>query len=156
MLSIQSFSDATGAFLLFITNFLCIQVTGIITMYLFGVHKHALDPNARKTLFMFIVCVAALCVVAVPLYFTSQQLATEADAKACLEDYINGNAGDSGWRVSVVVAQSTSGVLEATVALMGPPPLPNFDEIDATGITEACPMVNVVQLSFIPAKFFEF
>jgi uncharacterized membrane protein len=106
MLSAGWMNDAGGAMLLFVTNFLCIMVMGIITMYMYGIHKKSRRSGARYLVTAFIICFAALALVAVPLYFSSQRLGEEANARVCLEDYINGVGSQYGWKVRVVIAKA--------------------------------------------------
>jgi uncharacterized membrane protein len=156
MLSIKSWYDASGAMLLFTTNFFSIMVMGIVTLYVFGLHKQAKQHNAKRTGFIFLVCLVTLGLIAVPLYYTSQRLAIEADAKACLEDYADEKAVTVGWQVQIVLATSSQGRLSATVSLLGPLPFPtDLIDISAEGIAQACPMVDAIQISYIPTKFID-
>mmetsp|Transcript_39285 Transcript_39285/g.94992 ORF Transcript_39285/g.94992 Transcript_39285/m.94992 type:complete len:400 (+) Transcript_39285:133-1332(+) len=162
MLSIQDFPSALGSFLLWFTNFLCIQVMGIVTMYVYGIHTTARRHGARLTRAAFLVCVAALCLTAIPLYFTSQRLAAEADGKTCIENLLGPIVEEQGWRMKVVVTRAISAedsikntVLSAAVTIVGPPPFPDFDTDIGDVVAEACPDVNEFELTYVPALFFE-
>ncbi|KAL3908915.1 MAG: hypothetical protein SGARI_002845 [Bacillariaceae sp.] len=155
MLSIKYGQDAGGAMLLFTTNFLCIMVMGIITMYVYGVHQLGNKKAAKYRATVFLVVLLALGFTAVPLYFSSKRLGEEANAKKCLEDYINFWGAEKGWRAQVVVARSVGTRLEASATIIGPPPFPELDDLTGEGVQEVCPTVNVVEVSFFPAKHIE-
>jgi uncharacterized membrane protein len=157
MLSIQDWTSAAGAILLFATNFLCIQVTGIFTLYAYGIHRKAKRKSARLPGCAFVICCVMLGVVAVPLYFTSARLGAEADAKACLENYIGPKVEAQGWRTQVVVtrANNEGTSLEAQITVAGPPPFPDLNEVDTTALQQACPTVTVLEVNFLPAHFVE-
>jgi len=135
---------------------------GIVTMYVYGIHTTARRHGARLTRAAFLVCVAALCLTAIPLYFTSQRLAAEADAKTCIENLLGPIVEEEGWRMKVVVTRAISGedspkytAVSATVAIVGPPPFPDFDTDIGDVVAEACPDVNEFELTYVPALFFE-
>lgn len=155
MLSSRDFQSAAGSILLFATNFLCIQVMGIFTMYLYKINLKSKKHAARLTRVAFLVCAAALGVVAVPLYFSSQRLSAEADAKACLEDFVNEWGEPRGWRADVVVARAKGDQLWASVTIIGPPPFPDIDDLNGAQVSEACPKVTAVEVGFVPVKFIE-
>lgn len=156
MLSSKDVSDAAGAMLLFATNFMSIQVMGIFTMYLYGVHKLATRPSAKFCRTLFLVMVACLALVAVPLYYSSAQISAELKAESCLTAAINDWIEPLGWNVTVVVAttyqSSNNNDLQAEVVISGPPPLPNTDDLDSEYIQQYCPEVEIVSLSFLPTE----
>jgi uncharacterized membrane protein len=155
MLSIKYNQDAWGAMLLFITNFLCIMVMGILTMYVYGVHKMGNKKAAKYRTTIFLIVVVALGVVAIPLYYTSQRLGQEAEAKQCIEDYINIWGEAKGWRSYVVVTRTVGSNLEASATIIGEPPFPDLNDLDGSGVGAACDMVDAVEVSFFPAKNIE-
>jgi len=135
---------------------------GIVTMYIYGINSKARRHGARLTRVAFLVCFAALCLTAIPLYFTSQRLAAEADGKTCIENLLGPIVEEEGWRMKVVVTRAISGedspkytAVSATVAIVGPPPFPDFDTDIKAEVTEACPDVKEFELTFAPALFFE-
>ncbi|KAL3906466.1 MAG: hypothetical protein SGILL_009258, partial [Bacillariaceae sp.] len=147
--------DAAGAMLLFTTNFLCIMVMGIITMYAYGVQHMGNQKAAKYRITVFLVVLVALGFTAVPLYFSSLRLTEEANAKACLEDYINFWGEERGWRAQVVVARTVGSRLEASATIIGPPPFPELEDLTGESVQAACPTVDVVEVSFFPAKSIE-
>ena len=155
MLSISRPQDAAGAMLLFATNFLCIMVMGIIILYAYGVHRMGKIRAARYTRTVFFVVLTALALVTVPLYFTSARLSAEADAQACLEDYIDSWGQDTGWRSKVVVARAEENSLNASATIIGPPPFPPMENLTGEEVGKACPMVDVVEVGFFPAQIIE-
>ena len=138
---------------------------GIVTMYIYGIHNKAKRQAARQIRVAFLVCLGALGITAVPLYFTSQRLAAESEAKICIENLLTPVVEEAGWRMKVVVTRAVSNddsiretVLSASVTVVGPPPFPDFENnVDDLGalITESCPDVKEFELTYAPALFYE-
>lgn len=150
MLNAQQGQDALGALLLFLTNFMSIQVMGIFTMYLYGVHKMASHPRAKYTATMFLVMLLGLGLIAVPLYFASKRIAGEFEAESCLTGAVNAWAEPQGWTTSIAVARASDSSLQAQVVITGPPPFPNATDLDSEYINGACPTVQVLSVAFLP------
>ena len=136
---------------------------GIVTMYLYGIHNKSKRHAARLNWVAFLIVLAALGITAVPLYFTSQRIAAEAEAKICIENLLNPFVEEAGWRMKVVITRSISSddslretILSAAVTVVGPPPFPDFDDVDMGAlITESCPNVQELELTYAPALFYE-
>jgi uncharacterized membrane protein len=151
MLNSKQFADASGAMLLFATNFMSIQVMGIFTMYLYRVQKMATKPKAGYTNTIFLVLVACLALIGVPLYFSSVRYAAERSAETCLYTAINEWANPQGWKTSLVVTRSEDNELVASAGISGPPPFPNTTDMDTSYIQQLCPTVQLLSVAFIPA-----
>lgn len=141
--------------LLFITNFLCIMVTGIITMYSYGIHKLGLERKAHYTTTVFLVVFVLLGLTAIPLYFSSRRLSQESTAQTCLTDLVNTWGQPQGWRAEVVIVRTEGSDLSASVTIVGPPPFPELTDLPGDRVAEACPTVNVVEVGFFPAQVYE-
>jgi uncharacterized membrane protein len=150
MLNAGQGQDALGAFLLFGTNFMSIQVMGILTMYLYGVHRMATRPRAKYTGTVFFVMLVCLALISVPLYFSSQRLAEERKAETCLTDAVNEWAEPQGWTTYTAVVRTSGTNLEGSVVITGAPPFPTEGGLDANYIDSACPTVELVSISFVP------
>ena len=78
-LSLESYSDAFGAFLLFLTNFFSIIIAGSITLHLLGlsrvVTRRVRENDQEKLRKVFGTIILGMILVAVPLFITSQRLA---------------------------------------------------------------------------------
>ncbi|KAL3932244.1 MAG: hypothetical protein SGARI_004015, partial [Bacillariaceae sp.] len=155
MLSVKYNQDAGGAMLLFTTNFLCIMVMGIVTMYFYGVQKMGNQKMAKYRITVFIIVLAALGFVSIPLYFSSDRLAQEADARECLTDYVDLWGAERGWRSHIVLARQVGSELQAQVTIIGEPPFPDLEDLDGGGVDDACPMVHVLEVGFFPSKSIE-
>lgn len=154
MLRLGLGGNAIGAMLLFTTNFLCIMVTGIITLCCYGVHKMG-ERGAKYTGTVFLVVIIALGIVAVPLYFSSVRLSYESDARECLIDFIDSWGKPKGWRASVVIARVEGNRLAAAATIVGPPPFPNMTDLTGELVSQACPTVDIIEVSFLPAQFID-
>jgi hypothetical protein len=156
--SVGELTDMAGALLLFATNFMSIQVTGIIIMYAYKVHQMALRPNARRFRNIFIVLIILLGFVGVPLGFTSKRIAVELETQDCVKEVTDEFLSPHGWECNVVIARSNGNKLEAKIAASGPPPIPQLvfpegpttsmvEEVDGwpfiNALNERCPKVDV-------------
>jgi len=168
--SIGELTDMFGALLLFITNFMSIQVTGIIVMYAYKVNQMALRPNARSCRSVFLVLLVMLGLVAVPLAFSSKQISAVLEAENCVEKVTNEFLAPRGWECSIVVSRMNGNRLSANVAVSGPMPIPqvafkegnrtfSLEEIDGNpyinALIEECPEVDTVQIKYVPGQTIE-
>lgn len=166
--SIGELVDMAGALLLFITNFMSIQVTGIIVMYAYNVHKMATRPRAKLFRIEVFILVVLLGLVAVPLTFTSRRIAAELEAEQCVKDVTNDflKKFNSEWECSVVIARTEGNKLTADVVATGPPPIPQlkfeqmgtlmFEDVDGwpylIDIKEQCPNVSFISITYHPRQ----
>ena len=153
-LSSGKYNDAGGAMLLFICNFMSIQVMGIFIMLWYRVHRMARQRRSRWSLVVLMVLM--LCGVAIPLGFASRKLNNESRTEQCLRKSINKISEPEGWEVEVVTArQDVINSFSASVLLSGEPPIPDLDELDPEYIDENCDNVDSVSISFFPYKEIE-
>jgi len=156
-LSSGEFQDAFGAMLLFLCNFMSIQVTGVIIMYIYGVQKMARHPRARLYKTVVLVLFLMLCLIALPLGVTSYRLAEEKNTEKCVRDAIQSWAEPQGWETRIVVARTRGNQIDVSVIVAGEPPFPDETELDGgMPLKEACPTLSGVDISFFPVSTFVF
>ena len=145
--------DATGALLLFSTNFASIMVVGVVIMQIYRIPKMANRRRANLARTIFLVLLALLCIVAVPLAFSSLQVKEMNDVQHCLEGTIDQRLEEAGlgWFVHLVVVRAQGGGFQATATIAGEPPFPTKDDITvgAASVKEVC-NVDALEVRFIP------
>jgi len=87
-LRVGEFGPASGAMMLFITNFLAILLAGGLTFLLGGLGRVAItDKNVRTRRNAFIVVIVATLLIAIPLSFTTYNAVSDAlDDRAALQE----------------------------------------------------------------------
>jgi uncharacterized hydrophobic protein (TIGR00271 family) len=152
------FVDAAGAILLFTCNLMSIQVTGIVIMYLYNVHKMARRHKARMQRTVFFVLVLLLCAIALPLGVTTRRVARERSMETCVRNTVESWAAPYGWLPTIVLARSRGGHLSAIVEVAGEPPFPDEGDIQegSERLKAACPELDSAAVTFIPYSVFSY
>ena len=154
-LSTGDLVDAGGAMLLFVCNFMSIQVMGIIIMYFYKVHQ--LAGTSRSTKSAFLILLICLGLVAIPLSFTTTRIADERRAEDCIHSYLDTWVEKRQWETKVVVARTEGKKLSASVVVTGDldRDYPDqYDSLDIGYLEEEC-QVDFVSISFLPVKEYE-
>ena len=165
----QDYDAAVGSSLLFLTNYICILVVGIMVMFLYRVHRMARRRKYSITRFFswvyqklaILFLLALLLVVAFMLFYSTSKHNKALEIEECLRnahypfkrDRVgNGseNATSGVWVVSFADANQrvwTSDDWHAVVTFTGEPPFPEVG--DMTRIARDCD-VNHIDLQFVP------
>ena len=144
--------ESSRAFILWLTNFVCIQVTGIIIMYIYRVHKMATRPRARYQRTAIVVILILLGLVFIPLYFTTKRVSEASSAKRCLREVTDEYGEQNGWKTRIVYTSFEESTLIADIIVAGEPPFPTEEDIPADAISSRCPTVDVLTINFVPVR----
>jgi Domain of unknown function (DUF389) len=166
-LKIGYWAEAGGAFLLFVTNYVCILVVGIMVMFSYRVHRMARQRKYHLAQFgawlyqkmALLIILALLVIVGGLLYYSSNVSRETIDIQKCLqndelypiEGWNSGGTIESGaWTVSSAKAKRPFGTSDwsAVVAFTGKPPFPEMGNMST--VAETCG-VNKIDLLFVPA-----
>ena len=147
-----SLAYASGAFLLFFTNFIAILVAGTLVFGLMGL-PHAsrmeMSVDARKRAFQ-VITVAAVILIAILGFTTYQQFRTatiEAETAGAVQEWL----GSSNYElVSVVVSEP-----EISISLTGDGPLPPIEPL-SQGIERQVHQKVVITIHTIPQKSIQY
>jgi uncharacterized hydrophobic protein (TIGR00271 family) len=158
-LSTNNGNDAVGAFLLFATNFTSILFMGVIVMYMYRVQYKLEEIKregfARRTGSAFLILLALLGVVSVPLALTSKRLADVQSIEQCLQGKFEVWTEPQGWDVSIITVAGRVNDYDAKVIISGSPPFPDLGNVTDTERKNPC-NVNSLEVSFVPRTTYEF
>ena len=117
-------TDATGATLLFATNFTSILIVGVIVMFAYKVHKSSAVTGHAYIQAVFLMLLCLLGALAIPLTLTSLRLHDETRIRICVADVVDEWAEPYGWETSIVIASAKPNRYTAKVYITGEPPFP--------------------------------
>jgi uncharacterized hydrophobic protein (TIGR00271 family) len=147
-LSAGEIEAATGALLLFVTNFLAIILAGGAVLGILGLNRAAqieVKGTARRKAFALVI--AAVLLVAIPLLITGRQATqdayTELQTQQAAEEWVAG----SGYRVRQVRAAGDS----VYIIAVGNGESPPFEGL-VTAIEESVGRSLVVDLELLPSR----
>jgi uncharacterized hydrophobic protein (TIGR00271 family) len=143
-------SQALGALLLFVTNVSAILATGVISLVVRGVHRHAVvdDRGRRSSLARSGVVIGLMVVlVAVPLAATSRQVTTNTIRENAIRRVTSQWASDNGWSVATITSRDTGTYVRVT----GPLPEPDADELRERLEAEGLP-TDDIDVELIPGR----
>lgn len=141
--------QARGALLLFLANVSAILATGVVVMALYGLLAAVpVGATARRWSRPGVLVVAALLVViAVPLVASSLRVARTTSEQSSVSQVVTRWATGNGWSL----ASLTQGADDYTARVLGPPPEPSTDklqaDLNAAGLGDV-----VVKVELIPEK----
>lgn len=147
-LSAGEMEAATGALLLFITNFLAILLAGGAVFGILGLNRAAqieVKGTARRKAFALVI--VAILLVAVPLVITGRQAARDAFTEDQTQRAAEAWAGGSEYRVRLVRAAGDS-VYIVAVGNGEPPP---FDQLVAA-VEQSVGRSLTVDLELLPSR----
>lgn len=148
-------ADASGALLLFLTNFVSILFVGVIVMYIYKIHLLAANATNRYRTSTFLFLFVLLALVATVLSFSSMRLRKTREIERCLYDKAEPWAEEHGWQTSIVIAREKGSKYSAKVIIAGSPPFPTGEDFPTENSSIPCG-VDELELSFIPVRSFEF
>jgi uncharacterized hydrophobic protein (TIGR00271 family) len=143
------YDQARGALLLFLANVSAILATGVVVMALYGLLAAVpVGATARRWSRPGVLVVAALLVViAVPLVVSSLRVARTTSEQSSVSRVVTQWATGNGWSL----ASLTQGADDYTARVLGPPPEPSTDQLQAD-LTAAGLGDVVVNVELIPEK----
>lgn len=122
--------QAMGALLLFVTNVTAILLSGVVVMAIFRVaaaRPVTLDPRiGRRRKEAVALVVVSVVLVAIPLSYTSQQIATDHLQQGDLDDVVSTWAEQDGWEVDAIQPRDEGGWV---VRVAGPEPAPDTTDL---------------------------
>ena len=142
-------SDAWGAFLLFLTNLVSIILVASIVFFVTGLAPFAeIRENQRKMRTVIATVVLAALVIMVPLAFTSNGIITSAtrqsEARSTVEAWVEGTTID--------VDRVTVSGDEVDVLISGEGPPPSVSDLEAS-LEESLGADISVTVEFTPSQF---
>lgn len=142
--------QAVGALLLFVTNVTAILFSGIVVMWIYGVHRQATSPAAGERTVnrghAVVVVLVLVVVVALPLAATSARLSQATLAEHDLRGIAVTWAAPSGWEVVTVDPRPDTYLIRATGPLPGPDPQALRQAADAAGYGDTTLSVELVPI----------
>ena len=112
-----------------------------------GARRRALKATIIGTLFIMFVIVTLM------LSFTSIRLQREAQTQQCLEDAVLTYTNGTDWTTNLVDVSFERDVLTANIIIAGSPPFPTEAELSQQDIiTNTCPNVDVLAVTFVPIR----
>lgn len=136
LVSVSRYDAATHALLLFATNVAAIVATGIIVLLVYRVRAAALGTVAPLRGLTLLTVMIFVVVVAVPLAYSSEQIAGDKSAEVKAQPVVTSWARAAGWTAQAV--NVVDGRLKVTV--IGIPPVASSaelrSELDAHGLTK--------------------
>lgn len=146
-------ADASGALLLFATNFVSILFVGVIVMYFYKIHLLARQQSAQYRLSAFVILMFMLAIVSTFLALTSIRLSKTRAIERCLFRKANAWAVPRNWTTKIVIARENGGKYTAEVYVSGAPPFPTGEDFAGANITKSdlCD-VEDIGLIFVPER----
>ncbi|MGI9528130.1 MAG: DUF389 domain-containing protein, partial [Acidimicrobiia bacterium] len=148
MLQAGLYNDAWGAFLLFLTNFVCIVLTAMVVFVVMGLAPMSeLQDNRDKTKTVITTVALGALIIIVPLAFTSEGILASAtrqsQAREVTEEWIADEPGLSIARIEVVDSL-------VDVFVSGEGDIPSIGELEAA-IEDALATDVTVVVEYFPS-----
>ena len=122
-------ADASGALLLFFTNFVSILVVGVIIMYIYKVHLLANHAGRDYRGSAFLILFILFAFVATALSLATVRLQKTREIERCLTKRADLWAAPKNWTTQIVIARENGGKYSAEVYVAGEPPFPTTEDV---------------------------